>query len=118
MSTWQWYEIETSGDHVITCDDFVIPNSENGSALRLTHSPGPYASATRIARTDETLTFGPCCQEEAMWEAFAACAKAPNAADAARRHVDAAIKTHACLMAIVRACEAGGDVDVPRLEDY
>ena len=111
----QWFEIETSGDHLITCDDFVIPASENRASLKLVHTPGPYAAATRIARQEESLHFAHCCQEAAMWDAFATCARADDGA-AAGVYVDAMVKTHACLMAVVRACEEGKDVAVPPLE--
>ena len=51
-----------------------------------------------------------------MWDAFTTCAKAADGAAAAGVHVDAMVKTHACLIAVVRACEEGEDVTVPPLE--
>lgn len=106
----QWFQIETSADKLIKCDNFVLPESENGCKLEVTTSRGMLDLASRTDTVKEEPCFGYACQEAEMWDAFAAACRYEGGAAARKEWAAMARKTQAVVDAIVHSCEQGREV--------
>lgn len=106
----QTFEIETTGDRLISCGDFVLPKSELGAEpLVLRTSLKLVDLDTRVNTIDERIDVGPACQESLMWDAFAVGCREGLSGGSMDWEI-AALRTQAVCDAVMAALKLDGAV--------